>query len=100
MIRYKGSEIIKKVEDKEIKHGATIKSDDGDIFIYSAEDSTFYWEKSVGGKRVPIYTFLNHTFELIEDNNIDDVLDRIDYRLNELEKRMKKIEGIGNKANI
>ena len=30
----------------------------------------------------------------------DDVLDRIDYRLNELEKRMKKIEGIGNKANI
>lgn len=26
--------------------------------------------------------------------------DAIDYRLNELEKRMKKIEGIGNKVNI
>lgn len=87
MIRYKGSEIIKKVEDKEIKHGATIKSDDGDIFIYSAEDSTFYWEKRVGGERVPIYTFLNHTFELIEDNTID--IDNIN-----LDKIIKVFEDI------
>lgn len=83
MKRYKGSEIIKKVEDKEIKHGAKIKSDDGDTFTYDADDSTFYWEKNVGGDRVPIYTFLNHTFELIEDNTIDDIEELKEFELDE-----------------
>ena len=64
---YKGYEILKSIADGEIKHFTKIKSDDGDIFIYDADDSTFYWEKRVGGDRVPIYSFLNHTFEVIED---------------------------------
>lgn len=81
---YKGSEIIRKVENQEIKHFTKIRSNDGDVFIYNADDSTFYWEERVGGERVPVYTFLNHTFELIEDEiNIQDIklfeIDKNDY---------------------
>lgn len=64
---YKGYKLIKAIAEGEIKHFTKIKSDDGDIFIYDADDSTFYWEKRAGGGRVTIYTLLNHTFELIED---------------------------------
>lgn len=70
---YKGSELIRMVEDNQIKDLTRIKSDDGNIFIYCANDSTFYWSKSVGGERVPIYTFLNHTFVIIEEQQDIDI---------------------------
>lgn len=64
---------MKALADGEIKNQTKIKSDDGDIFMYIADDSTFYWEKSIGGERVPIYTFLTHTFEILEEQQDIDI---------------------------
>ena len=60
--------------------------------MYDEDDSTFYWEKSVGGYRVPIYTFLNHTFEIIEEQQDIDIANIQNLREMTYEEFKKELE--------